>query len=150
MLLRTRRDTQRLGSRIGERLRSGDLVLLVGALGSGKTFLTRAIARGLGVPAGVRITSPTFTLVQEYDTRLGGSTLLHADLYRLLETKDPRREIERLGIRERRAEGCIVVCEWGRDAAGWLGGDAALVVELAIRGRGREAKLSGRLSKDIA
>jgi tRNA threonylcarbamoyladenosine biosynthesis protein TsaE len=124
MLLKTRRDTQRLGLTLGARLRGGDLVLLLGPLGAGKTFLARAIARGLGVPADVPITSPTFTLVQEYATPRG--TLLHADLYRLLDSADLRREVERLGLRERRNEGCIVMVEWGRDAADWLGGDATV------------------------
>jgi tRNA threonylcarbamoyladenosine biosynthesis protein TsaE len=118
VLLKTRRETQRLGRAIGATLRAGDLVILSGDLGAGKTFLTRAIARGLGVPESVRVTSPTFTLVQEYETPRG--TLLHADLHRLL-GKELRAEVERLGLRERRGEGCIVIVEWGEGAVDWLG-----------------------------
>jgi tRNA threonylcarbamoyladenosine biosynthesis protein TsaE len=143
MLLRTRRDTQHLGLALARKLHPGDLVLLIGPLGAGKTFLARAIARGLGVPESTPITSPTFTLVQEYDTPRG--TLLHADLYRLLDTKDPRREVERLGLRERLGEGCIVLVEWGKDAASWVG-EAALTVELHVKARGRDATVSGRLA----
>ena len=144
MKLATRRDTQRLGRDIAGKLEASDLVVLAGPLGSGKTFLARAIARSLGVPAGVRITSPTFTLVQEYATPR--ATLLHADLYRLLDAPDVRTQVERLGLRERRSEGCIVLVEWGQQAETWLGGPPALVVELAIKGSVREATLSGRLA----
>jgi tRNA threonylcarbamoyladenosine biosynthesis protein TsaE len=137
--LKTRRDTQKLGRAIGAKLRGGELVILSGDLGAGKTFLTRAIARELGVPESVRITSPTFNLVQEYDTPKG--TLLHADLHRLL-GKDLRREIERLGLRERRAEGCILVVEWGEGAEEWLGGPAEVVVKMKVARVGREAEVT--------
>ena len=78
--------------------------------------------------------------MHEYETDRG--TLLHADLHRLL-GENARREIERLGLRERRGEGCIVVVEWGEGAVEWLGGDPALVVKLETAKTGREASLSG-------
>ena len=114
--------------------------VLSGDLGAGKTFLTRAIARELGVPESVRVTSPTFNLVQEYETKKG--TLLHVDLHRLLEG-DLKREIERLGLRERRAEGSIVIVEWGKDAIAFLGGSPELVVDIEIKKSAREATLTG-------
>ena len=149
--LATRRDTTRLGTRIAESLVRGDLVLLSGELGAGKTFLARAIARALGVPADVAIASPTFTLVQEYETPRG--LLLHCDLYRLRDEDDPAKtalEIRRLGLAERRAEqGAIVLVEWGNGLDRELGGDVALDVQLAIEGDGRVARLRGPRIADL-
>jgi tRNA threonylcarbamoyl adenosine modification protein YjeE len=142
MLLGTRRATSRLGRLIAAKLQPGDLVLLCGPLGAGKTFLARAIARGLGVPESVAVTSPTFTLVHEYD---GGKhpKMVHADLYRLLESPNLEQEIARLGLREQRSDGAIVVVEWGETAARWLGPPAELVVDLSVAAKGRSAKLTG-------
>ena len=143
--LRARRDTRRLGAAIARVLREGDLVILSGDLGAGKTFLVRAIARSLGAVGPV--TSPTFTLVHEYATPRG--VLLHADLYRLL-GDSLGAEVARLGLRERRAEGAILVVEWGEDAAQALGGAPALVVSLAIgENEERECRLSGARAGDI-
>jgi tRNA threonylcarbamoyladenosine biosynthesis protein TsaE len=137
--LRTRRDTRRLGAAIARVLEEGDLVILSGDLGAGKTFLVRAIARALGVDGPV--TSPTFALVQEYAAPR--APLVHVDLYRL-RGPDLAGEVARLGLRERRREGALVLVEWGEDAADALGGEPSLVVSLALAGEGaRVATLSG-------
>jgi tRNA threonylcarbamoyladenosine biosynthesis protein TsaE len=141
--LSSRRDTTRLGRRIGAALAPGDLVLLSGDLGAGKTFLARAVARALGVPAETAIASPTFTLVQEYVTARG--VLLHCDLYRLRDADHGKTqaEIRRLGLAERRAEGAIVLVEWGEDCDRELGGPAELTVSLALDRERRAALLGG-------
>jgi tRNA threonylcarbamoyladenosine biosynthesis protein TsaE len=149
--LASRRDTTRLGIRIASALAPGDLVLLAGDLGAGKTFLARAIARTLGVPTEVAIASPTFTLVQEYETPRG--VLLHADLYRLRDGDQEKTELEirRLGLAERRAEGAMLVVEWGEGYERPLGGDLKLLVSLTHGDTGtvRTARLSGPRSSTI-
>ncbi len=142
LALSTLEDTLLLGARIGRVLEPGDLVLLDGPLGAGKTVLAGAIARALGLPEDERVASPTFALVLEYATPR--AALLHADLYRLLDEPDALPlEIARLGLRERRDEGSIVLCEWGASSEALLGRPAELVVSLEIDGAGRRAKLGG-------
>ncbi len=146
--LPTRRDSRRLGAAIARVLAPGDLLLLSGPLGSGKTFVARALLRALGVAG--RVTSPTFTLVNEYDTRRG--PVVHSDLYRVRERAAA--EVARLGLRERRGEGAIVVVEWGEEAVAALGGDPALAVTLRAQAaapgeaRGRAASIEGPRSGD--
>jgi tRNA threonylcarbamoyladenosine biosynthesis protein TsaE len=89
---------------LGATLSTGDVVLLFGDLGAGKTAFVRGLAGGLGAERD-DVTSPTFTLVQEY--RGGRLPLIHADLYRL---NDPR-EIEELGLDEIAADGVLAI-EW--------------------------------------
>jgi tRNA threonylcarbamoyladenosine biosynthesis protein TsaE len=138
-LLRTRRDTRRLGAEIARTLGRGDLVILSGDLGAGKTFLVRAVVRALGVTG--RVTSPTFTLVQEYAT--GRGVLAHVDLYRVLGDNLPQ-ELARLGLRERRGEGAMLLVEWGDAAVDALGGPPVRHVSLAIAGESaRVATLTG-------
>lgn len=149
--LATRRDTTRLGGRIASVLEPGDLVLLSGELGAGKTFLARAIARARGVPADVAIASPTFTLVQEYATK--GGTLLHVDLYRLRDEADRDktvRDVRRLGLEERRAEGAVLLVEWGEGLEAELGGDPSLTVALRVDGDRRAATLTGPRAARLA
>jgi tRNA threonylcarbamoyladenosine biosynthesis protein TsaE len=85
-------------------LRAGDVILLYGDLGAGKTAFTRGLAMGLGIPS-EDVSSPTFTIMQEY--RGGRLPLFHVDLYRLRDA----REIEDLGLDEIAAEGVLAV-EW--------------------------------------
>ncbi len=152
MNLASRRDTRILGERIARALEPGDIVLLSGGLGAGKTFLARAIARALGVPASVAIASPTFTLVQEYELA-GRRVLAHADLYRLREQARPNdleREVARLGLLERAKGGDIVLVEWGDEALGVLGSPALRVELTRISEHARRAALSGPRANAVA
>lgn len=124
--------TRALAGELAAVCQAGDLVLLVGGLGAGKTTFAQGFARALGVSGPV--TSPTFTLVRQY--RCGGAhgieRLLHADLYRL----DTLGEVTDLGLLEQLEEGAVALVEWGDAGAPVLGADA-LVVEL-VRSDGPE------------
>jgi tRNA threonylcarbamoyladenosine biosynthesis protein TsaE len=101
--------TRDVAERIGGLVRAGDLVLLGGELGAGKTTFTQGLARALGVAE--RVTSPTFTLVHSYEGR--GLRLLHADVYRLGHLQ----EVIDLGLPELLEEEAAAVVEWGDLAA---------------------------------
>jgi tRNA threonylcarbamoyladenosine biosynthesis protein TsaE len=97
-------ETGAVGSELATTLSRGDVVLLIGDLGAGKTAFVRGLAEGLGI-ASDQVSSPTFTLVQEY--RAGRVPLVHVDLYRL----DDPREIDDLGLDEIAEEGVLAI-EW--------------------------------------
>lgn len=142
--LPTRRATIHLARKLAERVAPGDLVVLSGDLGAGKTFFTRAMCRALGVPPSIPITSPTFTLVHEHAGRL---PIVHADVYRLKDAS----ELHELGLRARRAEGALLVVEWGGSYVEALGGDALEVELREFPGGGRSALLNatGDRSTDL-
>jgi tRNA threonylcarbamoyladenosine biosynthesis protein TsaE len=96
-------ETERAGMLLGERLQQGDVVLLTGALGAGKTTFVRGVARGAGSRADVA--SPTFQLVRIYPGRV---QLAHVDLYRV----ESIAELRDLGLEELADQGAVVV-EWG-------------------------------------
>ncbi len=148
MKLHSRRDTVHLGRRIAALLKPGMLVLLAGDVGAGKTFLARSIGRGLGIPTNERVTSPTFSLVHEYEVDRG--LLLHADLYRLRDATDVPREILRLGLAERRREGAIVLVEWGNELGDLLGSAYDLSVTIERNESGRAATLEGPLAEMLS
>jgi tRNA threonylcarbamoyladenosine biosynthesis protein TsaE len=120
VLLPTRRATIRLARRLAAAVQPGDLVVLAGDLGAGKTFFARAFARALGVARAEPVTSPTFSLAHEFAARL---PLVHADAYRL----GSERELAELGLDEKRAIGAVLVVEWGEPFIDTLGGDALVI-----------------------
>ncbi|HEX4298829.1 MAG TPA: tRNA (adenosine(37)-N6)-threonylcarbamoyltransferase complex ATPase subunit type 1 TsaE [Devosia sp.] len=126
--------TAALGARLAAELEAGDLVLLSGGLGAGKTALARAILRVLLADAGLEVPSPSFALVQPYEGN--GRTVLHADLYRL----GGDREVDELGLFDRPE--AIVLVEWPERSHDLLSRPARLV-QLAIPAdrKGRVAEL---------
>ncbi len=129
--------TQALGVRLAAQLAPGDLVLLEGDLGAGKTALARAIIRSLTSEAELEVPSPTFALLQPYAGN--GRRILHADLYRI---SDPR-EIDELGLLD--DPEAIVLVEWA-ERVPELAARADAVVTLAIPpdGVGRRARITFR------
>ncbi|MCX6430872.1 MAG: tRNA (adenosine(37)-N6)-threonylcarbamoyltransferase complex ATPase subunit type 1 TsaE [Actinobacteria bacterium] len=99
-----------LGKSIGAQLRIGDLVLLNGPLGAGKTLLTQGIGAALGIEG---ITSPTFVISRVHR---GTITLIHMDAYRLLDSENPSLSLDDLDLDTER-ESAITVVEWGGAAA---------------------------------
>lgn len=118
--VRTPEQMHALGVRIGELLRAGDLVVLSGPLGAGKTTLCRGIGEGMGVRGPV--TSPTFVLARSHPSLIGGPPLVHADAYRLSSAL----ELDDLDLD---FAGSAVVVEWG---AGLLDGTADSWLEVRI------------------
>lgn len=116
----TPEDLEALGRRLGAMLRAGDLVVLTGPLGAGKTTLTRGIGDGLGVRGPV--TSPTFVLARTHPSLVGGPPLVHVDAYRL----GSAAELDDLDLDH---AGSVVVVEWGR---GLLDGVADSVLDVVI------------------
>lgn len=128
--------TTRLARDLAPLLAAGDLLLLDGPLGAGKTFFTRALSRALGLTTDARVTSPTFTLVHEYATE---PPLVHADLYRL---SDDERGVFELGLIGQRDDGALLVVEWGLPFLRVLGGDA-LVMSLVREPRSASFSATG-------
>jgi tRNA threonylcarbamoyladenosine biosynthesis protein TsaE len=104
-------ETRALARAIATLVVPGDVVLLGGDLGAGKTTFTQGFAVGLGVVE--HVTSPTFTLIRPYDAAHGRPSLLHVDVYRL----DQLAEVLDLGLAEQVEEDAVAVVEWGIDAA---------------------------------
>src|SRR5262245_13892156 len=108
--------TIRIGQRLGEFMQRGDLIVLLGDFGTGKTHLIKGIAQGLG--SADMVNSPSFVLINEY--RAGPQhdrmPIYHADLYRI----DDPDELGTIGIEEAWAGGGVCLIEWAEQAGDWL------------------------------
>ena len=125
-------ETKKLGERIGKLLLPGDVVALTGELGSGKTVLTKGIARGMGIK-GDPVRSPCFVLIKEYP---GKVPLFHFDLYRLKK----QNELNTIGYEEYFSGKGVVVIEWAERAKNFLP-EKYLVIKLSIINK-NERKIS--------
>jgi tRNA threonylcarbamoyladenosine biosynthesis protein TsaE len=136
LTLRTLEDTLRLGRALGSRLTAGDLVILSGSLGAGKTALTKGIAAGMGV-AGT-VTSPTFVLARVHRGANGVVPLVHVDAYRLAGSV----EIDDLDL-DTDLTGAAVVIEWGEGVADQLSPERLLVALERLPDDSRVVTLTG-------
>lgn len=134
------RETFHIGKVLGENLHAGDVVALVGELGAGKTCLTQGIARGLGIPESYQITSPTFTLMNEYPGKI---VLYHLDLYRLSGVGD----LEELGYEEYfRGDGVLVI-EWAEKIKDVLSDETLFVSFAYLDENKREIDIYDRVNR---
>lgn len=108
MRLSTVEETRDFGRRLADLLCPGDLIILVGPLGAGKTMLVQGIGAGLGVRG--HVTSPTFVIARVHPG--GRVPLVHADAYRLGTVADPRAEVDDLDL-DASVEDSVTVVEWG-------------------------------------
>lgn len=128
--------TRALGARLAALLHAGDLVVLTGDLGAGKTTLTQGLGEGLGVRGPV--TSPTFVISRVHPSLVGGPALVHVDAYRL----GGAVELDDLDL-DADLDASVVVVEWGQGVAEVLSADRLeLVLRVVGPGEEREAVLS--------
>lgn len=137
MLINSVDAMRELGSRLAATLQRGDIIVLKGNLGAGKTALTQGIGKYLGI---TDVTSPTFVISR---THKGKIPLIHVDAYRLLGGAKQNFEIDDLDLETAR-EGAITVIEWGEDVASRLHEDYLLVtIEFGSNEDDRIVELSG-------
>jgi tRNA threonylcarbamoyladenosine biosynthesis protein TsaE len=118
IITRSDQETRDIGSALGKLLRAGDVVALIGDLGTGKTRVAQGVGRALGVEEDM--SSPTFAFINEYDSDI---PLMHADLYRL----ESEGQAEDLGLDEYFYGGWVCVVEWADRAPGFLPEDRLLL-----------------------
>ena len=135
-------ETISLGRKIGTLLSPGDVVALIGPLGSGKTWLTKGIALGLGVDPATVITSPSFSLVNEYKA---GFTLYHMDLYRLERIS----EILATGLEEYLYNDGVAVVEWADRLPEILPGRSITLIFDILDDRSRDITIRGAHERAI-
>lgn len=107
-------ETTKLGAQIGSLLSGGEIILLNGELGAGKTLFTKGIVEGMEPDTSAIVVSPSFTLVNLYNARLD---IIHVDLYRL-----DSEEIGNLGLEDFMDTDHVIIVEWAQRACGFFGG----------------------------
>jgi len=139
MVIQTRSasETIRIGKRIGSHLRAGDVVALVGELGAGKTQFIKGLATGAGIGKPTYISSPSFTLINEYP---GKVPFYHIDLFRLKSQK----EAEGLGLEDYLQGRGITAIEWADKIPSFLP-DEMLSIHIVYTGKNRRSvEISGK------
>ncbi|MBN2297548.1 MAG: tRNA (adenosine(37)-N6)-threonylcarbamoyltransferase complex ATPase subunit type 1 TsaE [Deltaproteobacteria bacterium] len=122
-------ETLDFGTSIGKALKGGEIILLNGDLGSGKTLLAKGIARGLGIDPAYTVVSPSFTLMNIYKARLD---IIHVDLYRL-----DSDDVYELGLEDFMDREHIIIVEWAQRSKDFFQGD---VIEISIEYLGEQAR----------
>ena len=128
------RETEEIGRRFAEKLPGGTVVAMYGDLGAGKTAFVRGMARGLGLDC--RVSSPTFTIVNEY---LGPRELIHFDMYRLSGAD----ELFDIGWEDYLARGAVCAVEWSENVEDAFFGDEVRVTIEKLSDTGRKITIEG-------
>ncbi|RKU38308.1 tRNA (adenosine(37)-N6)-threonylcarbamoyltransferase complex ATPase subunit type 1 TsaE [Candidatus Poribacteria bacterium] len=128
-------ETQALGEKLGQTLKQGDVIALIGDLGTGKTCLTQGIARGIGIAPNEIVSSPSYILINEYN---GTIPIYHIDLYRLENSE----EIAELGLSEYVEGDGICIIEWAERMADALP-DTCIKIHITLR----EVNISGNYNE---
>ncbi len=136
--------TVRLGVRLGELLQVGDIICLDGELGMGKTAFARGVGRGWG--ASVRVTSPSYTLINEYPRLKDGRILYHIDSYRLQTEADSYS----LGLDDIFDSDGAVIIEWPTRIEGWLPADRLWIALDEISNTRRSMRFTAAGSRSAA
>ena len=119
-------ETQALGEKLGKTLKEGDVIALIGDLGTGKTCLTQGITRGVGIAPGEIVSSPSYILINEYN---GKVPIYHIDLYRLENSE----EIAELGLSEYVEGDGICIIEWAERMSDALP-DTCIKIHITLAG----------------
>ena len=127
-------ETEALGEKLAAALPGGSVVAMYGDLGAGKTAFVRGMARGMGLSC--RVSSPTFTIVNEY---LGERELIHFDMYRLSDAD----ELFDIGWEDYLARGAVCAVEWSENVEGAFFGDEVRVTIRKLSDREREITIEG-------
>ena len=122
-------ETAKLGAQIGSLLSGGEIILLNGELGAGKTIFTKGIVKGMEPDASTTVVSPSFTLVNLYNAKLD---IIHVDLYRL-----DSEEIGNLGLEDFMDTDHVIIVEWAQRACGFFRGTT---VEITIDHAGEQER----------
>jgi len=133
------KDTFKLGEKIGKNAKAGDVILLSGDLGAGKTWLTKGIAKGLEVPENYPVTSPTFVFVHTYPGRI---PLHHIDLYRIEKGVD----FSLLGLEEYLFGDGVTVVEWAEKLPKSLLPSKFLKIEIFFANSGRRLEFTTNIA----
>ena len=128
------RETEDLGARLGREMPDGSVLALYGDLGSGKTAFVRGLARGMGIDA--EVSSPTFTIVNEY---LGARALFHFDMYRLASAE----ELYDIGWEDYLDRGGVCAVEWSENVPGAFPPEVIPISFRKMGENGREIQLEG-------
>ncbi len=134
IITNTERETEEAGAAFAAKIPDGTVVAMYGELGAGKTACVRGMARGRGLDC--RVSSPTFTIVNEY---LGARTLLHFDMYRLGSAD----ELWDIGWDDYLERGAVCAVEWGENVAGAFSGDEISVRIEKLGESGRRITIEG-------